>query len=117
MTTLTVIIQEPPYVVGNKAWHALRLAGASMVEGMTVQVFLLEKGVELARRGQQPPEGCANLEDLLNELIECGLSVEGCGMCLKNCCLPESELIPGVSRGSMKSLAAWIGASDNVLTF
>jgi tRNA 2-thiouridine synthesizing protein D len=77
MTTLTIIIQDPPYAEGNKAWHALRLAGASMVEGMAVQVSLLEQGVEIARRGQRPPEGHTNLEDLLNELIERGLKAEG----------------------------------------
>ncbi len=117
METLTIVLQEAPYLEGNKAWHALRLAGAAMAEDMTVRLFLLEKGVEVARRGHVPPEGITNLESLLNELIECGLEVEGCGMCLKNCCLPEESLIPGVRRGSMRSLANWIKTSGNVLTF
>ena len=43
--------------------------------------------------------------------------VLGGGMCLKNCCLPEESLIPGVRRGSMRSLANWIKTSSNVLTF
>ncbi|MBI3575736.1 MAG: hypothetical protein HY083_08815 [Gammaproteobacteria bacterium] len=43
--------------------------------------------------------------------------VLGGGMCLKNCCLPEESLIPGVHRGSMRSLANWIKTSGNVLTF
>ena len=117
METLTLIVQEAPYTESNRAWHALRLAGASMADGMKVRLFLLEKGVEVARRGQLPPEGITNLEDLLTELIECGLEVEGCGMCLKDCCLPEESLIPGVHRGSMRSLADWIKTSGNVLTF
>lgn len=56
METLTIVLQEPPYTENNRAWHALRLAGASMAEGMAVRLFLLEKGVEIARRGRHPPE-------------------------------------------------------------
>jgi len=115
--TLTIVLQEPPYTESHKAWHALRLAGASLAEGLSVRLFLLEKGVEIARRGQRPPEGHIDLEDLLNELIECGLEVEGCGMCLKNCCLPDDVLIAGIRRGSMKSLAGWIKSSTHTLTF
>ena len=45
METLTIVLQEAPYLEGNKAWHALRLAGASLADGLTVRLFLLEKGV------------------------------------------------------------------------
>jgi sulfur relay (sulfurtransferase) complex TusBCD TusD component (DsrE family) len=117
METLTLIIQEAPYTGNNKAWHALRLAGAALAEGMQVRLFLLEQGVEVARRGHRPPEGKTNLEELLAALIGFGLEVHGCGMCLKSCCLPEEELIHGVQRGSMKSLAGWIKTSTHVLSF
>lgn len=116
METLTLIIQEAPYTANDSAWHALRLAGAALAEGMQVRLFLLEQGVEVARRGHKPPEGKANVEELLAELIGFGLEVQGCGMCLKSCCLPEEELIPGVQRGSMKSLAGWIRASTHVMS-
>ena len=69
METLTLIVQEAPCTKSNKAWHALRLVGASMAEGMTVRLFLVEKCIELAQRGQKPPAGRTNLEDLLSELI------------------------------------------------
>ncbi len=117
MTTITIIIQNPPYTDDNKAWHALRLAGAAMAEDMNVRVFLLEQGVEVARQGRTPPEGKDHLEELLAELVDVGLEVQGCGLCLKSCCLPEEELIGGVTRGSMKSLAGWIKTSDHVVTF
>src|SRR3990170_9094154 len=55
--TITIIIQNPPYKGDNKAWHALRFAGASIAEGMNVHVHLLDDGVEVGKRGQKPPEG------------------------------------------------------------
>jgi len=117
MSTITIVIQEPPYVANNKAWHALRFAGAALAENMEVRVFLLERGVELGRKGHEVPEDKENLEALLVELLEYGLEVQACGMCLNTCCLEESGMIAGITRGSMKALAGWVKSSDNVLTF
>ena len=30
MTTITIVIQNSPYKENNKAWHALRFAGAAL---------------------------------------------------------------------------------------
>jgi sulfur relay (sulfurtransferase) complex TusBCD TusD component (DsrE family) len=30
MSTVTIVIQNAPYESGNKAWHALRFAGAAL---------------------------------------------------------------------------------------
>jgi len=30
MTTVTIVIQNSPYKENNKAWHALRFAGAAL---------------------------------------------------------------------------------------
>ena len=43
MKTVTIIIQNAPYIANNKAWHALRFAGAALIEDMTVQVHLLDE--------------------------------------------------------------------------
>lgn len=80
-------------------------------------LFLREQGIEAACRGHRPPEGKPNLEELHTELIGFDLEVQGCKMCLKRCCLPEEELIHGVRRGSMNSLADWIKTSAHVLSF
>ena len=75
MTTVTIVIQNAPYQVDNKAWHALRFAGAALAGDMTVRVHLLDEGIHDGRKGYQVPDGAVNLEDLLTELIECGLEV------------------------------------------
>lgn len=115
--TVTIIIQNAPYKADNKAWHALRFAGAALTEDMDVRVHLLDEGVRIGERNQTAPEGAVNLENLLAELIECGLSVRACGMALDGCGYQPESLIPGIERGSMKALAAWVKDSDTVLTF
>lgn len=117
MTDITVIIQNSPYQPDNKAWHALRFAGAALVEDMSVRVHLLDDGVEVGRKGQQPPDGAVNLEQLIMELMECGLEVSACGMSLDTCAIDEASMVEGIERGSMKALAGWVKQSDKVLTF
>ncbi len=117
MTTVTVVIQNSPYREDNKAWHALRFAGAALAEDMTVRVHLLDDGVELGRHSHQVPDGAVDLEALLSELIECGLEVRACGMALNDCDIDESAMLPGIERGSMKALAGWVKDSDHVMVF
>jgi len=114
---ITIVIQNAPYKGDNKAWHALRLAGAALAEDMKVRVHLLDDGAVLARRGHQVPDGAVDLEKLLVELMECGLEVRACAMAMNECKLDEHDLIAGVQTGSMTALAGWIKESDIVLTF
>ncbi len=115
--TVTIIIQNAPYKGDNKAWHALRFAGAALAEDMKVRVHLLDDGAQLARRNHQVPAGAVDLEKLLAELMEYGLEVRACGMAMNDCKLDERDLIPGIQQGSMKALADWVKQSDIVLTF
>ncbi|HEX9625879.1 MAG TPA: VTT domain-containing protein [Acidiferrobacterales bacterium] len=115
--SVTIVIQNAPYRGDNKAWHALRFAGAALAEDMKVRVHLLDDGVELARRDQSAPEGATDLGKLLIELMEYGLEVRACGMSLTGCRLDEEHLIPGIQAGSMKALAGWVKESDITLTF
>jgi len=117
MSTVTIVIQNAPYKSDNKAWHALRFAGAALTEDMNVRVHLLDDGVEVGHKNQQVPEGFVNLEELLSELIECGLEVRACGMALDDCAINEDAMLDGIERGSMKALAAWVKTSDSVMTF
>lgn len=114
---VTIVIQNAPYKGDNKAWHALRFAGAALAEDMKVRVHLLDDGAQLARHSHQVPAGMVDLEKLLTELIECGLEVRACAMAMNECKLNERDLISGIQPGSMTALAAWVKESDIVLTF
>jgi uncharacterized membrane protein YdjX (TVP38/TMEM64 family)/rhodanese-related sulfurtransferase/sulfur relay (sulfurtransferase) complex TusBCD TusD component (DsrE family) len=115
--TIAIIIQNAPYKGDNKAWHALRFAGAALAEDMKVRVHLLDDGAQLARHTQSVPQGAVDLGKLLAELMEYGLEVRACGMALNDCRLDERDLLPGIQQGSMKALAGWVKDSDIVLTF
>ena len=117
MSTVTIVIQNLPYQPDNKAWHALRFAGAALAEDMNVRIHLLDQGAEVGRKNHQLPDGVVNLEELLSELIECGLEVRACGMSLDDCAIDEASMIEGIERGSMKALAAWVKDSDQVMVF
>jgi sulfur relay (sulfurtransferase) complex TusBCD TusD component (DsrE family) len=117
MGAITLIIQDPPYRPGDKAWHALRFAGAALADSSAVRVFLLGDGVLGARREHTVPEGKEDVQALLRELMEVGLEVYACGRCLALCCVEDVELMDGVQRGSMKVLSALVNSSSHVLTF
>ncbi len=55
------------------AWYALWFAGSALAEDMSVHLHLLDDGVEVGCHSQQVREGATSLEELLSELIECGL--------------------------------------------
>ena len=115
--TLTLIVQTPPFGQGNRAYDALRLAGACLADAMEVRVHLLDVGVEVARKDHPIPEGSPNLEAMLTEFIDCGLEVRACGKSLDETGLEAEQMVPGVERGSMGSLTTWLGDSDLALTF
>ncbi|MDH3900484.1 MAG: DsrE family protein, partial [Gammaproteobacteria bacterium] len=96
---------------------ALRFAGAALAEDMSVRVHLLDDGVEVGRHSHQVPEGAVNLEELLGELIDCGLEVSACGMSLDDCAIDEAAMLSDIERGSMKALANWVKNSDKVIVF
>ncbi len=117
MKTLTIVIQEAPYRPGNRAWNAVRFAGAALAEDMEVRLHLLEESVSLARPGLEAPEGMDDVQALLVELMECGLHVRACGRALDTLGIGDADLLAGVERGSMKALAAWVKDSDHVMVF
>lgn len=116
MTSIVIVVQSKPYE-NTRAWDAVRFAGASLVEDLDVRIHLLGDAVEIARTGHQPKDNHANLEELLNEYIECGINVSACGKSLDDLKITENNMINGIERGSMKALATWIKASDHSMTF
>lgn len=116
MEILTIVINDPPYGSG-KPYNALRLASAAMSVKFSVNVFLLDDGVFVAKKGQTTPEGYPNLGNMLLDLIKKGTKVKVCGSCAKVRGLSKEDLIEGAEIGSMLELANWVKESSKVLTF
>lgn len=119
METTTIIIQSTPYG-DEKVWNALRLAKAlvSATVGMKVNIFLLGDAVTAAKRGQKPPEGYYNLENMLKELAQQGVEVLACRTCVNARGLAQEDLTEGVKVGTtVGNLAQWVKESQKILTF
>ena len=113
---LAIIVNDPPYG-SEKPWNALRLASTAASDEMSVRVFLMGDSVVAAKCGQRTPDGFYNMEKMLQALIHRGVEVKVCGTCINARGLDPSELVEGVEKGSMKTLAEWIRDSDRVVSF
>jgi sulfur relay (sulfurtransferase) complex TusBCD TusD component (DsrE family) len=63
MKTVTIVIQNAPYRSNNKAWHALRFAGAVLADDMGVRVHLLDDGVESVKVSRDPDKAVVVYDD------------------------------------------------------
>ncbi|UCH31699.1 MAG: DsrE family protein [Candidatus Bathyarchaeota archaeon] len=119
METVTMILQTAPYG-DERIWNAFRLARAltTAAINMQVNIFLTGDAVTTAKKGQKPPEGYYNLEDMLKELVGQGIEVIACRTCVGARGLTHDELIEGVQIGTtVGNLAKWIKTSQKVLSY
>jgi sulfur relay (sulfurtransferase) complex TusBCD TusD component (DsrE family) len=113
---IAVLINASPY--GSELpYNALRVAAALELAEQHVEVLLMGDGVNTARRGQEPRAAHAALEPMLAELVEKGAGVTLCGTCCQTRGLQETDLIEGVTVGTIHDFARVIGASDKVVSF
>jgi len=119
METITLILNTAPYG-DERIWNALRLAKALTVgtDKMKVNIFLIGDAVTTAKKGQKPPEGFYNLENMLKELVDRGSKVVACRTCISARGFTQEELIEGVCVGTtVGDLAEWVKTSQKVLSF
>jgi uncharacterized protein involved in oxidation of intracellular sulfur len=116
MGTVTMVLNDAPYGI-EKAWNALRLAGALLVSGEEVNIFLLGDAVVAAKTGQETPKGYYNLGETIKDILSKGGTIKACGTCIKSRGIKPEELVEGVQVGRMLELANWIKESDKALTF
>jgi uncharacterized protein involved in oxidation of intracellular sulfur len=115
---LTTILNSSPYG-SEKVWNALRLSQAlvTVATKMKVNIFLLGDAVTTAKKGQKPPEGYYNLEEMLKDLVDRGVNAVACKTCVRARGLAEADLIEGVHVGTMMNLAHYVEESQKVLSF
>jgi tRNA 2-thiouridine synthesizing protein D len=116
MVTFTVIINEAP-IAKERAFTGLRFATTCLIEGHKVNLFLIENGVYLAKKGQNPSSDAPNLLEYLEELIKGNVEVKACVVCCKARGLSESDLISGVKIASINELVDWTATSDKTIVF
>ena len=124
MASITVVVGDPPYGK-ERVYSALRFVLTALVEGHSVNLFIFEDAVFLAKRGQKPlempglleHEAMPNCEELLKAAIKQGVPVKVCGVCASARALQQEELIEGCQISSMHDLVRWVVESDRAVFF
>ncbi len=109
------MITTAPYGV-ERAYSALRFALTSILEGIDINIFLIEDGVYVGKKNQNPA-GVPNYLEYLKNCIESGATVKVCGPCCSARGLNEEDLIEGVKLATMHDLVEFAKESDKVITF
>ncbi len=124
MSTFTVVIAEAPYGQ-ERPYTALRFAMAAINAGHSVNLFVLEDAVFMAKKGQAPAElpglleqdKMPRIEEMLASAIRQGVTVRLCGVCCGERGLKQEELVDGAQIGSMRNLVDWVANGDRVMFF
>jgi len=124
VASITVVVVDPPYGK-QKVYSALRFILTALYEKHSVNLFLLEDAVYLAKKGQEPKEmpgllgheAMPNAEELLKAAIKQGATIGICGVCCSERALKQEELVEGCEISSMKNLVKWVVESDKTLFF
>lgn len=116
MEKVTIVLQDAPYGI-EKAWNALRLAEALLVEGVGVRIFLYGDSVAMAKKDQEPPKGFYNVSEMLKNLTAKGAEIRSCLTCTKTRGFKQEDFVEGVTVGKTIDLARWIKEGGQVLVF
>jgi tRNA 2-thiouridine synthesizing protein D len=116
VVTFTIIINEAPYAK-ERALSALRFAATCDLEGHKVKIWLFENGIYLAKKGQKPAQGLINYGQNLENLIQGGVEVKACVVCVEARGLNQTDLFEGVKIATVHELVEWTVNSDKVLVF
>ena len=114
-----IIFNREPYDHTDVTWNGLRLAKTLHQKGHTLNLFLMNDAVDLARDLCKPPEGYdQDLSQMLKELIKEGVSVKVCGSCMARCGIYRNQpYFAGAAASTMAELSDWVIDSDRVMTF
>jgi uncharacterized protein involved in oxidation of intracellular sulfur len=116
MERVTMVLLDAPYGT-EKVLTALRIAEALLTVDTGVRIFLHADSVTAAKKGQSPPKGYYNVEEMLKKLIDKGVEVRSCLTCTKARGLIQEDFIEGAVVGKTLDLARWIKDSKKVMVF
>lgn len=99
--------KERPYTI-------LRFAYTALLEGHMVNIFLVEDGIWVGKKGQDP-KTYDNVGKWLADVIKEGAKVLACGVCMGARGMSEDELVDGVSKTTMNGFLDMCVEADNVM--
>jgi uncharacterized protein involved in oxidation of intracellular sulfur len=112
------IVNDSPFA-SEKALNALRLAGVMLDSrpDLKLRIFFMSDGVFSVIPHQIKPEEQPDIEGRIVALVEHGVEISACVVCMKDRGLFGRPVIEGVTIGNLYQLADWVAEADRVLTF
>lgn len=112
--SLTVVLCSGPYQ-SERAFTALRLVLTALVEGLKVNLFLMEDGVFLGKKGQNPKD-FQSAEERVTLALKEGAKIIACGICAGERGMSEADFLEGIKVGTMHDLVALIKETDRTVS-
>ncbi|MHA2035383.1 MAG: DsrE/DsrF/TusD sulfur relay family protein [Promethearchaeota archaeon] len=109
----TIIIADGPYTK-ERPFTMLRFAYTALLEDHKINIFLVEEGIFVGRKNQDP-SAYDNLGKWMKDVISEGATVKACGVCMKARGIMEEELIEGIKKTTMNGLVDMCVEADKVL--
>jgi sulfur relay (sulfurtransferase) DsrF/TusC family protein len=117
MGTISILLRRPPYGSSDAA-EAIRHALGGVTEDMSVNLILVDGGVNAARAGQDPADtGYLSAGEGIADCIDMGASVYADADSLKQERITPGELIGGVTPADGKRIASLLAESDTFMIF
>jgi uncharacterized protein involved in oxidation of intracellular sulfur len=110
---MAIVVKNGIVISTNDAeevWNAFRFGNAALKENCAVQVFLVNKGVEV----EDIKSAKFNVKEQMDSFIENRGELLACGTCVKTRLKEGSNYCP---IATMKDLLSLVEESDKVLTF
>jgi tRNA 2-thiouridine synthesizing protein D len=111
--TFTVIIGDGAYTK-ERPYTMLRFAYTALLEEHKVNIFLVEDGIFVGKKNQDPST-YDNVGKWMTDVISEGAIVKACGVCMKARGLSEDSLMDGITKTTMNGLVEMCEEADNIL--
>ncbi len=111
--TFTIAIGSGQYTK-ERPYTILRFAYTALLDGHKINIFLVEDGIWVGKKNQEP-SNYDNVGKWLKDVIGEGAKVLACGVCMKARGMSEDELMEGVQKTTMNGFLEMCVEADNVM--
>ena len=111
--TFTIAIGDGAYT-NERPYTMIRFAYTALLEEHKVNIFLVEDGIFVGKKNQDPTT-YDNVGKWMSDVISEGANVKACGVCMKARGLSEQDLIEGIEKTTMNGLVEMCEEADNIL--
>ena len=109
----TIAIGDSPYTK-ERPYTMLRFAYTALLEGHRVNIFLVEDGIWVGKKNQDPAT-YDNVGKWMKDVNEEGAKILACGVCMKARGMSEEELMEGISKTTMNGFLEMCEEADNII--